>query len=354
MSGGVDSSAAAAILLRQGYDVQGVFMDLWDCRMVSSTGQTTCCSPRDRADAKRVAEHLGIPLMVVELQAEFRRCVIEDFVQSYGQGRTPNPCVRCNEWIKFGALLRLARTDHADFLATGHYARNVRGAQDGIHRLMRGKDPNKDQSYFLFPLTQGQLARVLWPLGEWRKEDVRRQAEIWGLPVAHKAESQEVCFVPDGNYREFLETYLSEEEMAPGEIVDPNGNVLGRHKGIHSFTVGQRRGLRIPGRAPLYVLRILARERRVVVGPRGQTESRTLEADGVSWVSGSPPDDRFRAAARIRYRHRESSSRVEVLSQDRMRVTFDDPQTSITPGQAVVLYQGDEVLGGGWIRKAGP
>lgn len=351
MSGGVDSSTAAAILVEQGYHVEGVFMDLWDCRLFPSRGRATCCSPRDQGDARRVAEHLGVPLHVVDLQDDFRERIVEDFVREYLAGRTPNPCIRCNQWIKYDRLLEMARRQGADILATGHYAKKGWDPQEGTFRLMKGKDAEKDQSYFLFPLQQTQLSRILWPVGGLSKEEVRAQAKRKGLPVARKAESQEICFIPDQDYRAFLETYLPSEDLQPGEIVDIDGRSLGMHMGIHGFTVGQRRGLGIPWREPLYVLKILPNERKVVVGPRKYLTARALEAEGASWVAGEPPSHALRTMARIRYRHREAPAHVEVIENGRIRVLFDEPQPAITPGQAVVLYRGEEVLGGAWIRE---
>ncbi len=352
MSGGVDSAAAAALLIRQGYQVEGIFMDLWDCRLTPSLGRASCCSPRDRADARNAADHLGIPLRVLDLQGPFRERVIDVFVESYRRGQTPNPCVLCNQWIKHGRLMEMALDAGAEYLATGHYAVNLWDPQEKAFRLMKATDRSKDQSYFLFAMGQRQLSRMLWPLGGLTKREVRALADAWGLPVAHKAESQEICFIPDGDYRAFLETYLPDEALEPGEIVDREGRRLGRHRGVHAFTVGQRRGLRVPWREPLYVLRILIEERRVVVGPREQLEAKCLNADRVLWVAGRQPSASFRALARIRYRHKEAQVFVQVLEGERIHVTFDEPQAAITPGQAVVLYRENEVLGGGWIREA--
>jgi len=354
LSGGVDSATAAAVLVRQGYRVEAVFMELWDCGLVERAGRLTCCSPQDMADARRVAEYLGIPFRTVDLRKPFRERVIGEFVGSYVTGKTPNPCIRCNQWIKYGALLELALEHGAQGLATGHYARVVPSAEGGPLRLLRGRDRSKDQSYFLFPLGQGQLKSVLWPVGGMSKAQVRGLAARWGLPVALKGESQEVCFLAGGNYREFLRDYLGGGQDCAGQIVDEQGRELGTHQGVFGFTVGQRRGLGIPWKEPLYVLRVLPMERQVVVGPRHRTLCRGLEAGKASWVKGQPPERAFSCTAQIRYRHREALASVEVLEASRFRVSFAEPQPSVTPGQAVVLYSQEEVLGGGWIEEALP
>ncbi len=322
---------------------------MWDCSISRPKGKPTCCSPRDRADAKSVAEHLGIPFVVLDLSRVFRDRVIEDFVRDYREGRTPNPCILCNERVKFGSLLEMALSEGADCVCSGHYAINEWDEAAGLFRLRKATDRQKDQSYLLFSLGQDQLSRILFPLGSLSKAKVRGLAQTLGLPVAGKRESQEICFIPDNDYRGFIETYLPHDDLRAGPISDIHGRVVGRHRGIHSFTVGQRRGIGIPHKEPLYVVEIRARTREVVVGPRARLLATGLEARGVSWVSGAPPRSPFRAMARIRYRHREEWASVTTLDDGRIRVDFDVPQAAITPGQAVVLYQGDEVLGGGWI-----
>jgi tRNA-specific 2-thiouridylase len=351
LSGGVDSSTAAALLVERGFEVEGVFMELLDCALMPLEGRRTCCSPMDRADAQRVAERLRIPFHVVDFKAQFRERIIEEFASQYRKGRTPNPCVRCNQWIKFDLLLRKALDEGADYLATGHYARVIFDTDAGVFRLLRGRDGAKDQSYFLFPMGQEQLSRVIWPLGELTKSQVRTLARRMGLPVADKQESQEICFIPTGDYKTFLIDYLGEETFEPGEIVDEEGRVLGRHRGVQNFTVGQRRGLRIPWREPLYVISILPERRQVVVGPKSSLNGLRLLASDAIWPAGCPPSSSFRATVKIRYRHPEAPATVDVLDGDRVRVTFDEPQAAITPGQAVVIYMGDEVMGGAWIER---
>ncbi len=352
MSGGVDSATAAALLVRQGFRVEAVFMELWDCGLVMRGEKATCCSPGDMADAKRVAEYLGIPFRSVELRKEFRARVIGEFVDSYVKGRTPNPCIRCNQWIKYGLLLELALQHGAQALATGHYARIVKQGGGEVLRLLRGKDPGKDQSYFLFPLGQQELRSVLWPLGEMSKARVRQLAAEWGLPVAQKRESQEICFLAGGNYREFLRDYLGPWADSPGKIKDESGRELGTHQGVFGFTVGQRRGLGIPWQEPLYVLNVLPEEAEIIVGPRQSTFSSGLVAGDASWVGGRPPAKGFSCSVQIRYRHKAAEAWVELLEDSRFQATFSRPQPSITPGQAAVLYEGEEVLGGGWIEEA--
>lgn len=352
LSGGVDSATAAALLIRQGLRVEAVFMELWNCGLVERGSKATCCSPADMEDAKRVADHLGIPFRSVDFRKIFREKVIGEFVDSYLQGRTPNPCIRCNQWIKYGLLLKLALEQGAQALATGHYARTLKDAGGEALRLLRGKDSAKDQSYFLFTLGQEQLKRVLWPVGEMSKAEVRKLAAKLRLPVAEKRESQEVCFLAGGNYRAFLRDYLGPAADSPGRIRDEKGVELGNHRGVSGFTVGQRRGLGVPWREPLYVLEVLPKEAEIIVGPRQSTFSIGLVAGQASWVAGKPPGERFSCSVQIRYRHKAAEAQVELLGDSRFQVTFSSPQPSVTPGQAAVLYKGEEVLGGGWIQQA--
>lgn len=354
LSGGVDSATAAALLVEMGVRVEAVFMELWDCGLAQRRGRQSCCSPRDKRDAMEVARQLGLHFRTVDLRQLFRETVIRDFVDSYLSGLTPNPCVRCNQWIKYGALLQMAMENGAQALATGHYARIQRDEKEETLKLLKGVDPRKDQSYFLFTLGQEELKRIIFPLGEMTKEEVRAFARKKGLCVAQKEESQEVCFIPGGDYREFLSLYLQDDLGGQGEIVDWEGRKVGEHEGFFGFTIGQRRGLGIPWKEPLYVLKVIPKERKVVVGPKSKVSSAGLEAKDLCWVRGSPPASKFFAKARIRYRHNEAEATVEVLSNERVRVLFEQPQPSITPGQAVVFYQGEEVLGGGWIVRNWP
>lgn len=349
LSGGVDSATAAALLLKDGYQVEGVFMELWDCGLMPRSRENTCCSPEDRKDVMRVTNHLGIPLRTVDLRAVFKETVIRDFVDSYLSGLTPNPCIRCNQWVKYGALLDLAIASGAKALATGHYAKVARDPGTGLLRLLRAEDHSKDQSYFLFTLGQRELERTIWPLGRFSKHRVRSLAREFGIPVAEKRDSQEVCFLAGGDYREFLSLYWGPSNALEGEIVDWEGRVLGTHKGVHSYTIGQRKGLGIPWKEPLYVIGILPRERKVIVGPKSKNLSMGLEAREASWVAGQPPGDKFQATVRIRYRHAETPAFIQVLGPVSFRVMFNEPQPAVTPGQAVVIYKGDEVIGGGWI-----
>lgn len=339
MSGGVDSSVSALLLKEQGYDLLGVSMILYD--PLPTGGR----SPFDAAaDAKKVARLLGIPFEVLDLRREFRERIISYFVDEYHSGRTPNPCVRCNRAIKFGLLLDHAQKAGARFLATGHYARTVTDP-DGTVWLTTGDDPAKDQSYFLFTLSQSTLRKVLFPVGGLEKGEVRRIAARNFLPVAHKSESQEVCFIPDDDYVRFLEG--EGLTLPPGEIVLSDGRVVGRHGGIHRYTVGQRRGLRVALGERVHVLRIDPSSNRIVVGRREETGSRRLEAVDATW--NVPPDGTFRASCRIRYRHHPAPCTVTLLDESRFHVEFDEPQYAVTPGQAAVVYRGDRVLGGGWI-----
>jgi tRNA-specific 2-thiouridylase len=362
MSGGVDSSSAAAALKAAGHDLVGFTMQLWNQRRGLSVDEhgeplpSRCCSLDDVYDARRVAEELGFPFYVLNLEKDFERDVVGPFVQSYLDGETPIPCVACNSRLKFASLDRLAQSLGCEKVATGHYARVEFDEATNRYKLLRGLDARKDQTYFLWELTQGQLSRVMFPLGEMSKPEVREIARARGLAVAEKAESQEICFVPDGDYAGFIDRYLESENRvndAPGagEIVDAGGRTVGGHAGVHHYTVGQRRGLGIAAERPLYVVQIDARRNRVVVGGEEELLSREFEAAGTNWIAFDEPTDAVRAEVRVRYRHEAAPATIEMVGERRARVTFDEPQRAITPGQATVFYRGDEVVGGGWIVK---
>jgi len=348
MSGGVDSSVAASLLVDAGHDVIGLSMQLYDQRD-SSESFGSCCSIDDLHDARRVAAALGIPHYIVNFEEPFRRIVMDDFVAEYAAGRTPIPCVHCNADLKFASLADRASAFDAAAVATGHYAR-VRHDDDARrYRLFRGADPAKDQSYFLFSLTQDQLAHAVFPVGEMTKADVRAYANSRGLAVADKPDSHEICFVPDGQTARFVERHLA-AAMPEGELVDTAGRVVGRHSGIHHFTVGQRRGLGLSTGSPMYVLRLEPDESRVVVGPRHELARDEFTASSVNWIAGTPPAEPTRLTVRIRHRHQDAPATVVFDRTARAHVRFDEPQLAVTPGQAAVFYDGDEVVGGGWIE----
>lgn len=343
MSGGVDSSVAALLLKQQGYDVIGVTIQLWPCCTDSANSGDSLSAVED---ARRVAKKLDIPYYVLNMQQQFQHLVIDPFVHEYYCGRTPNPCIQCNKAIKFGSLLDKAQQLGMDYLATGHYARIIREA-DGQCSLYRAVDAGKDQSYALYALNQHQLQRILFPLGGLTKEQVRQMAEEHGLAVADKAESQEICFIPDNNYKQFLVEHGGLENQ-PGPVVDTAGNVLGRHQGVFNFTIGQRRGLGIAAEHPLYVVDIRPETNTVVVGEDKAVLSRACSVEDFSWVSGQPPSTRFRAEVMIRYNARPEPAEL-VAETDNVAVFFARPQRAITPGQSAVVYQGEQVLGGGII-----
>jgi tRNA-specific 2-thiouridylase len=362
MSGGVDSSAAAAILKEQGHELVGFTMQLWNQRRGISVDEhgeplpSRCCSLDDVYDARRVAAELGIPFYVLNLERDFERDVVQPFVASYLNGETPIPCVACNSRLKFASLDRLAASLGCDKVATGHYARVRFDAETNRYRLFRGHNLAKDQSYFLWELTQPQLSRSLFPLGEMSKQEVREVARQSNLLVAEKAESQEICFVPDGKYAAFIDRYLEAEDEAQripgsGEIVNTTGRVLARHDGIHRYTVGQRRGIGLASERPLYVISIDAERNRVVVGHQEELLGTEFTAAGVNWIAFDEPTVGVRAEVRVRYRHQPAEAVITPLENNRARVLFKEPQRAITPGQATVFYRGDEVVGGGWIVK---
>ncbi len=344
MSGGVDSSLAAQLLLEKGYQVIGVTM-----RLMPFGGESSCCGLEAVEEAKRVADRLGIPHYILDFKEEFEKEVVEYFCREYSIGRTPNPCIICNQKLKFGKLLEKAKELGAEYVASGHYAQLT--YEGGGYRLRKGRDKTKDQSYVLFNLTQGQLKHILMPLGGLEKKEVRRRARELGLRVHERPDSQEICFIPDGHYSDFL-TERIPEVMRPGPIEDRKGKILGQHRGIHSFTIGQRRGLGIVTGEPLYVIAIDSDKNTVVVGSREDLYGRELIATEISWITREKSDGPMEVKAKLRYRHPGSEATVLPLSGRKAKVIFRLPQKAITPGQAVVFYQGEEVIGGGWIKAS--
>src|SRR5215211_4926545 len=364
MSGGVDSSAAAALLKDAGHELVGFTMQLWNQRRGLSVGEdgeplpSRCCSLDDVYDARRVAEELGFPFYVLNLERDFERDVVQPFVTSYLSGETPIPCVSCNSRLKFASLDRLALSLGCEKVATGHYARVQFDTATNRYRLLRGLNEQKDQSYFLWELTQAQLSRAMFPLGEMSKPEAREAARQHGLSgVAEKKESQEICFVPDGDYAGFIDRYLEYENATgrlpgEGEIVDTSGRVIGRHEGIHRYTIGQRRGMGIANERALYVISIDADKNRVTAGSSEELLSSEFTVARVNWIAFENPKESVRAEVRVRYRHTAAAATITPLQNQRARVVFDEPQRAITPGQASVFYRGDEVIGGGWIVKS--
>jgi tRNA-specific 2-thiouridylase len=359
MSGGVDSSAVAALLQQQGRAVVGLTMQLWNQRRLpelqaDGPGQHRCCSLDDVYDAKAVAQHLNFPHYVVNFEEQFEARVVRPFVDQYLAGRTPIACTNCNTDVKFDPLLRMARQIGAERLATGHYGRIRKNGETGRWELFRARDETKDQSYFLWGLSQEQLSRSDFPLGELTKEEVRALARRANLPVAEKPESMELCFVPTGSYVQFIQAYSQERgtplENGEGEIVNETGDVIGRHHGVHNFTIGQRKGLGFAAGKPLYVLSIDPQRNLVVVGEDEVLRKTVCEVDGVNWISCEKPSVPLRAFAKIRHKHQPAPAIIEPLDAGSARVTFDTPQRAITSGQAAVFYHGNIVLGGGWLR----
>jgi tRNA-specific 2-thiouridylase len=357
MSGGVDSSTVAAMLVREGKSIVGMTMQLWNQRRLpelaveGATGR--CCSLDDVYDARRVAEQIGIPYYVVNFERQFEEQVVKPFVEEYLAGRTPIPCTLCNNYIKFDRFLEMADAVGARHIATGHYARIRYDEASGRYQLLRAVDDSKDQTYFLFGLTQAQLARTLFPLGELKKPAVRDLAASMDLAVAAKGDSQEICFVPNGDYAGFMKAYLKEtgvpEEQTRGEIVSTDGRRLGEHEGVHHFTVGQRRGLGIAAGEPLYVIATEPLSQRVIVGRNEDLLRDRCFVKEVNWISIAGLDGPRRAQVKIRNKHAGAPATLHAAG-DRVEVVFDEPQRAVTPGQGAVFYDGEVVLGGGWIK----
>jgi tRNA-uridine 2-sulfurtransferase len=372
MSGGVDSSTAAALLAEnnpeiRGPSVVGMTMQLWNQRRLPSLldgevqlfeGRAAgrCCSLDDVYDARRVADFLGFPYYVLNFEARFEETVVKPFVESYLRGETPIPCSLCNTEIKFADFIASARQIGAEKVATGHYARVEFDPRSGRYRLLAGRDRSKDQSYFLFGLTQEQLSRTLFPLGDLMKEEVRAIARRKSLPVAEKPESQEICFVPTGDYRRFIEAYLEEQggkiKSQAGELVSTDGRVIGEHQGVHHFTVGQRKGLGVSVGKPLYVVGIDELRNRVVVGANDELLRRRMTVRDMNWIRDVPAGEVLEVKVKIRNRHDAATARIAAEENSRAQVEFAEPQRAVTPGQAAVFYDGDEVVGGGWIDRA--
>jgi tRNA-specific 2-thiouridylase len=373
MSGGVDSSTAAALLAENNSnhgperEIIGLTMQLWNQRRMAGLGSPgagvgagrtsgRCCSLDDAYDARRVANFLGIPFYVVNFESRFEQDVVRPFVERYLAGQTPIPCSACNTEVKFDQLIQTAQQVGSERVATGHYARVQQDARSGRWRLFRGVDQARDQSYFLFGLTQEQLARSVFPLGELTKQEVRAIARARGLPVADKPDSQEICFVPSGSYRDFIQAYLAEQgrklEASEGEIVSTDGRVLGGHSGVHNFTVGQRKGLGMAVGTPLYVIELDPSRQRVIVGRNEELFRRRLIVRDVNWILPLPEGAWVEAEVKIRNKHACARARLEALRDNQAQVEFVEPQRAVTPGQAAVFYRGDEVLGGGWIARA--
>ncbi len=347
MSGGVDSSVAAALLVEQGYDVIGVMMRLW--AEEGGGGHNRCCTPTQMTDAYRVADKLGIPFYVLDSKEIFRQKIVQSFIDGYAAGETPNPCLACNRHIRFTHLLNHALALEAQYLATGHYAR-LRQAEDGSYRLLKGVDERKDQSYVLSVLRQDQLRHALFPVGDYTKSQVREMAARFGLPVAGKHDSQDLCFLADGNYRRFLAEHAP-AALIPGPILTRAGDVLGQHTGLPNYTIGQRKGLGVNSSEPLYVLDMDPSQHALIVGPREELGHDRLTARQVNWIAGAPPERAIRAEVKIRYKAAPVPATITPLPDNRAEVRFESPVRDITPGQGAVFYDGEVCLGGGVIER---
>jgi tRNA-specific 2-thiouridylase len=348
MSGGVDSSVAAYLLKKQGYDVIGVTMQIWQDEEPDAVQENGgCCGLSAVDDARRVAEYLEIPYYVMNFKKEFQENVIDYFIGEYQEARTPNPCIACNRYVKWESLLQRSLSIGADYIATGHYAR-IAQLENGRYTLKKSATDAKDQTYALYNLTQEQLSRTLMPVGEYTKDQIREIAEKLLLPVAHKPDSQEICFVPDHDYASFIEKETGKKSV-PGNFVDPDGNILGQHKGIIHYTIGQRKGLGIALGRPAFVADIRKETNEVVIGTNEDVFAPALLADRVNFMSIEKLDEPREVIAKIRYNHKGAPCRIEMVGEDQVKVTFHEPQRAITPGQAVVFYDGDCVLGGGTI-----
>lgn len=349
MSGGVDSSVAAALLVEQGYEVIGMMMRLWSEETVSGRVYNRCCTPDQMADARRIADRLNIPFYVLDTREVFKNTVVDYFIDQHRQGYTPNPCIECNRHIRFEWLLNNALALDADFLATGHYAR-VRQLADGSFQLLRAVDDRKDQSYVLSVMGQTQLSHALFPIGDYTKDEVRQFAAKFGLPTASKQDSQDLCFLGDGDYRRFLREHAP-EVMASGPIVRRDGTIVGEHQGLANYTIGQRKGLGVQAQEPLYVIGMNPYRNALIIGSKDELGIAELSADRVNWVSGTAPDEPFRAEVKIRYKAKPAAALIEPLGTDRIRVRFDEPVRDATPGQGAVIYDGEVCLGGGIIER---
>lgn len=348
MSGGVDSSVAAALLVEQGYDVVGMMMRLWSDEAMGGEAHNRCCTPEQMDDARRIADKIGIPFYVLDTKDVFRNTVVQFFIDQHREGLTPNPCMECNRHIRFDWLQKNALALDADYLATGHYARIDQGA-DGLFRLRKGVDESKDQSYVLSVMGQEQLSKAKFPIGEYPKAEVRELARRFGLNVASKKDSQDLCFLGNSDYRQFL-TLHAPDVMKPGPIIRKTGEILGEHQGLSNYTIGQRKGLGVSFAEPLYVLAMNPYKNALIVGTRDELGRDNFTAHRLNWTSGNIPDEPFRAYVKIRYKARPQLAWIEPLVDGRIHVKFDDPQRDIAPGQGAVLYDGDICLGGGNIE----